>query len=554
MDDFTKMSGQPRDNMLPAGFSSSEVKLEKSDTNAKQAAWAEFTKQFPNADKTKFAVQTYIDAKNNITAEVFFKEGPGSLQSVFGSDRKYWCPEMKAALGLQGVPGFPYQLSPLKTKRPLPIPAVDFAEKVTSLAKIFNEDKKIYPTTEEFFVTKFRNIFQQTRLTHTASAESKTWLAGPNMKYWPQQLNFAVFCATQGCGVSREIFESGLTLTPQVRAFYQFHVYFTVRRVLFQLGGPQSYSALPGDNDFNPLNNHYDTPSYKRICAEFGIDPSSDFRFTVGNNHGLGRVNGEMQLDYKYPGWMKFEDEGGKAIKGDRISYIRPDPVASNQYDWFAPKTSSGLTEAGLSRVNQSIEAFVYCILGSQVNLRSSILGEGGRAKEVQTEFLTMIEQAIRETDLSESVQRYQLALDEAKVRLNLAVCPGAWLMPARMIINTESTVGYNNKLMQAAPGMKLGVNNDVNPGTKKSALKLMEGGPSKINPPNSHPSNPIHKAVTAAQDPRPQKRVRFNLPSDEAGEIEEEIKEKTPQHEINKNAVIIGVVGVAALLVLAAR
>ena len=81
-----------------------------------------------------------------------------------------------------------------------------------------------------------------------------------------------------------------------------------------------------------------------------------------------------------------------------------------------------------------------------------------------------------------------------------------------------------------------------------------MEGGPSKINPPNSHPSNPIHKAATAAQDPQPQKRVRFNLPSDEVGEIEEELKDKTPQHEINKTAVIIGVVGVAALLILASR
>ena len=68
-------------------------------------------------------------------------------------------------------------------------------------------------------------------------------------------------------------------------------------------------------------------------------------------------------------------------------------------------------------------------------------------------------------------MQRYQLAVAEAKVRLNLAVCPGAWLMPARMIINTESTVGYNNKLKQAVAGMKLGVNNEVNPSTKKSGL-----------------------------------------------------------------------------------
>ena len=40
--------------------------------------------------------------------------------------------------------------------------------------------------------------------------------------------------------------------------------------------------------------------------------------------------------------------------------------------------------------------------------------------------------------------------------------------MPARMIINTESTVGYNNKVKQASAGMKLGIDNDVNSCTKK--------------------------------------------------------------------------------------
>ena len=54
---------------------------------------------------------------------------------------------------------------------------------------------------------------------------------------------------------------------------------------------------------------------------------------------------------------MKLSDEGGDANKGNRVSYIRPDPVAATQYDWFAPKTAAGLTQAGLSNqpVNQSI-------------------------------------------------------------------------------------------------------------------------------------------------------------------------------------------------------
>ena len=285
--------------MLPEGFSMRESAFDKWARNpetkaklaaVKKSAWEKFTKQFPNADKNQFFAQTSVDEKYNITAEVFFNEGSGSSASVFGSGRKYWSQKMKTALGLIGTAGFPFQLSPLKTKTPLPIPAVDFTEAAPSLAKIFNKENKIFVTPDEFFVTKFRDIFQQTRLTHMASAEAKTWLGGPNMKYWPQQLNFAVFCATQGCGISREIFDKDFFLTPQIRAFYQFHVYFTIRRVIYQMGGIQSMSALPGDPTFSQFSNRYDVASYKRICGEFGIDPSSDFRFTNGKNHGLGDI------------------------------------------------------------------------------------------------------------------------------------------------------------------------------------------------------------------------------------------------------------------------
>ena len=46
------------------------------------------------------------------------------------------------------------------------------------------------------------------------------------------------------------------------------------------------------------------------------------------------------------------------------------------------------------------------------------------KAKEAQTEFLTLMEDGIRQPELAQSVQRYQLAVDQAKVRLNVAVCP----------------------------------------------------------------------------------------------------------------------------------
>jgi len=155
------------------------------------------------------------------------------------------------------------------------------------------------------------------------------------------------------------------------------------------------------------------------------------------------------------------------------------------------------------------------------------------------------MEDAIRQPDLAESVQRYQLTLDQAKVRLNLAVAPIAWLMPTQMIINTESTIGYNNKLKQAISGMKLGVNNEVNPETKKAGLKLMAGGPSKINP-----SNPIHKAATAESRKSALAETQQAQPT--AQKIEPKATDKTLQHKINKTAVIISVVGLSALLFMA--
>ena len=96
---------------------------------------------------------------------------------------------------------------------------------------------------------------------------------------------------------------------------------------------------------------------------------------------------------------------------------------------------------------------------------------------------------------------------------------------------------------------MKLGINNDVNLGTQKAALQFMDGGPSKINPPNSHPSNPIHKAAMAAQNPKPAaQKPTAQKPTDGPSETQ------TTQHEINKNAAIVGVVVVVALLFIAMR
>lgn len=104
------------------------------------------------------------------------------------------------------------------------------------------------------------------------------------------------------------------------------------------------------------------------------------------------------------------------------------------------PEVAHGLTKAGL----QSIEAFMYCVLGEQVNVRSSILGMSGRAQEVRREFLVLLEDVMKQPDLIKGVQRYQLAIEEAKIHLDLAASVLTWLMSSGMVINSESTVDCN--------------------------------------------------------------------------------------------------------------
>ena len=106
------------------------------------------------------------------------------------------------------------------------------------------------------------------------------------------------------------------------------------------------------------------------------------------------------------------------------------------------------------------------------MDVRSSIAGSQGSAIETQRQFLSMVEDAIRNPDISKSVQRFQLAIESAKVRLDLAISPGLWLLPSKMVVNTESVVGYNNKLKKATTFMRIGVNSDLNIPVRRSNQK----------------------------------------------------------------------------------
>ena len=539
-----------------------------------------FKARYPKANFADFKTGDFFGKPN-----IFFRDGNEGT-TVFDDDGKdfrssiYFSKEMKRQLGL--APGFPLELTHNPNPK-LEIPAVPFHSETLNTIKDNLVEQEIYVTPSEKFKIKFRDIFTDTVITHRSSHESRRWLAGPNFEYWPQTLNFAFFVAMTGCGVSRRILfedkmrdgkndltDSELKLPPQVRSFFWFHVYFTVRRILFELGGPQNSLPLPGDTAFSQTENKYDIPSFERICAEFGISPNADFRFTRGDNHGLGSVfeyftnSGYTKTPFKYPSKeTKFEDEGGRASDGNLVPYIE-NTEARNQYEYFLCPVSHGLTSAGLSIINQSIESFCYAILGSQVDVRSPISGSQGSAIETQRQFLSMVEDAIRNPDISKSVQRFQLAIESAKVRLDLAISPGLWLLPSKMVVNTESVVGYNNKLKKATSFMRIGVNSDLNIPVRRSALKHNLGSRA-VKLPHSGVETRVVKSNSGAgaKHRTKEKQVAKSKTSEkskttetrdsETGEaaagVTKETKTVSTSHENNLNVLIIVAGGLAWFL-----
>ena len=519
---------------------------------------------YPKANFSDFKTEDFFRKPN-----IFFHSEADEETAVFDDDGKdfrssiYFSKEMKRQLGL--APGFPLELTHNPNPK-LEIPALPFHSEAdnTETRGGFRDalvQQEIYVTPSDKFKIKFRDIFTDTVICHRSSHESRRWLAGPNFEYWPQQLNFAFFCATTGCGVSQRILfedkmrdekndltDSELNLPPQVRSFFWFHVYFTVRRILFELGGVQNSLALPGDSAFSQTENKYDIPSFKRICAEFGISPNADFRFTKGDNHGLGSVfkyftySGYFKTPSKYPTkTAKFEDEGGRASDGNLVPYIE-NTEARNQYEYFICPISHGLTSAGLSRINQSIESFCFSILGAQVNVRSSIAGSQGSSIETQREFLSLVEAAIRNPDISKSVQRFQLAIESAEVRLDLAISPGTWLLPSKMDVNTDSVVGYNNKLKKATSFMKIGVNSDLNIPVKRSVPKHNFGS-AAVKLPHSGAERKYIEVGTSKNTYRETKETRVVK--------SEKIETKTvyTSHETNLNVLFIVAGGLAWFL-----
>ena len=104
---------------------------------------------------------------------------------------------------------------------------------------------------QKWFGVKYPDIFERYRLPSVSSDKLvQAWHSSP-MQFWQNQLNFAVWWATAGCGVS---LEDHLTAADDLlQSVYRFHVYYQIRRILVEMQVP-----LSQDQAWDAVNNPYD--------------------------------------------------------------------------------------------------------------------------------------------------------------------------------------------------------------------------------------------------------------------------------------------------------
>lgn len=371
---------------------------------------------------------------------------------------------------------------------------------LSNVAVVVNKDN--------MFFVKCKDLTTEYKLPRVKTDEAITrWRTDP-MTFYQNQFNFAVYCASTACGVGQDLFNNK---NQYISALFNFHLYFTIRKILYNLVAP-----IPGDDVFNALNNRYDKRAFTDTCRVFGIDQSKSFkqtRDTTSNglgtayyyNSGYVPVPGknydphDLGVNYgTYAGatYMGFgltdPPKGSGHASTYTVTWLEQSKDVLTGWSDFIPKTSS-FTEVGITKINESIRAYVYALLGAQAQTKTSVLTPG-TGLDAQHQFVTIVESLINsEPDLEQSINQFQDSLQYAKTPLNFVVRPGLYLIPSDMDLRVGVHDGYNNNLQIAPLNAKAGFQPTLN-----APVQVEDFNPE----PSFEPETPTQEQTTPPQTP----------------------------------------------------
>ncbi len=283
----------------------------------------------------------------------------------------------------------------------------------------------------------------------------------------------AAYVSTYVCGISTKHMEFNDQTPGIVTSMVRYHLYYQISRFLRDPNKLDRYiSKVPDSVKKHKPTNDVWTKAYHQGSEEL-LTWLSDQK----DRHKL--------RNYRYSKNAKGVVTG---IAYEKITGQSPKSV--DDYKMFVATKTDGLTKLGQKLLQQSVESYVYAVLGAQASLRFPIVGEGAKSLQTQDKFRTIVKETIAQSDVSVTITNMRTAIASTNVVLNMAISPGMILVPSDLIIQKEKIPGYNNVLTLATDKMKLGKNTGVNykaPSTPKTSSRTTQ----KTGSPKPKPKPP---------------------------------------------------------------
>ena len=128
-----------------------------------------------------------------------------------------------------------------------------------------------------------------------------------------------------------------------------------------------------------------------------------------------------------------------------------------------------GFTKKDIEKISRSVRAYVYLVLTSQVQARSSIVDNSAPAVDAQQALKGMFKALINEDySIGIDIERYQGVLEHALSKVDFSVGIGMYMLPSNLHLSIGKRKGYNNKILVSNTGMEIGSNRNINRDHKK--------------------------------------------------------------------------------------